>query len=186
MRAQRFLAFASLAILAACSTGEGLPQAELTFQHIQPMPVMVRDIETDVLNSTDADGFVMSPETAAERYLSTRFRADGTEGTLRAVMQDITVRHVYDPSKGNVTGYLGVAGHDGYAVNAVLRLEHVSDSGTVLYGNTIMAQRTMNITEHASVAERERHQLEGLEKLFADLDKEVVKTVLTDMRLGTH
>jgi hypothetical protein len=68
-------------------------------------------------------------------------------------------------------------------VKLVMRLEHISPSGTVLYGNTIKAQRTMNITEHASVAEREQHELEGMEKLFADLDAQVVQVVTTGMHL---
>jgi hypothetical protein len=183
---KKFLAFASVAVLAACSTGEGLPVADMTFQHLQATPVMVRTVEMDVRNATSADGFAINPEAAAERYLENRFRADGTEGTLRAVMEEITVRHVYNPSKGGMKDFLDIAGHDVYAVNAVMRLEHLSERGTVLYGNTIRAQRTMNITEHASIAEREQHQLEGMEKLFADLDQQVVKTVLSDMRIGMH
>ncbi len=186
MRNRKLLSYAAVCALAACSSGAGLPQPDITFQHIQPMPVNVRTVETDVHPGNEVDGFVISPTTASERYLSTRFNAVGGQGTLRAVMEDITVRHVYSPSKGKVSGYLNVAGHDVYDVKAVLRLEHISDSGTVLYGNTLKAQRTMNITEHASIAEREQHQLEGLEKLFADLDRQVVRIVLGDMHVGTQ
>jgi hypothetical protein len=178
--------FAAIGILVACSTGAGLPQPEMTFQHIQPMPVNVANVETHVEDGNEAEGFAISPTAASQRYLSTRFRAAGSEGTLRATMQEITVRHVYNASKGGVTGFLNVAGHDVYDVKLVLRLEHVSPSGTVLYGNTMKAQRTMNITEHASMAEREQHQLEGMEKLFADLDRQVVKVVASDMRLATQ
>ncbi|MGB4057570.1 MAG: hypothetical protein WBK77_05760 [Alphaproteobacteria bacterium] len=181
--AHHMFCFAALSVLAAC-TGPAMPPPDVTFQHIQPMPISVANVETHVEPGTEVDGFVISPTTASERYLSTRFRAAGTQGLLRANMEEITVRHVYSPSKGNVSGYLGVAGHDVYDVKAVLRLEHVSDRGTVLYGNTIKAQRTMNITEHASVAEREQHQIESLEKLFADLDQQVLRIVLADMHLG--
>ncbi|MGB4106253.1 MAG: hypothetical protein WBK55_00475 [Alphaproteobacteria bacterium] len=184
MARYRFLSFAAMGVLAACAAGEGLPQPDITFDHLQRLPVDVANIETDVRAGNVADGFVVSPSAAAERYLSSRFNAVGGSGTLRAVMEEITVRHVYNASKGKVTGYLNVAGHDVYDVKLVLRLEHVSPSGTVLYGNTMKAQRTMNITEHASVAEREKHQLEGMEKLFAELDQQVVRVVLTDMRLG--
>jgi hypothetical protein len=178
--------FAAVGILAACATGVGLPSPDLTFQHIQPMPVNVGHVDTQVIDGNEAEGFVISPTTASKRYLSSRFRAAGSQGTLKAVMQEITVRHVYNPSKGGVKDFLDIAGHDVYDVKLVMRLEHISDSGTVLYGNTIKAQRTMNITEHASVAEREQHQLEGLEKMFADLDRQVVKIVTSDMRLTTQ
>jgi hypothetical protein len=181
-----FLSFASLGVLAACANGAGLPQPDITFDHLQPMPVNVAHVETEVLGGSEADGFAISPSEAAERYLSSRFNAMGNGGTLRAVMEEATVRHVYSPSKGRMTGYLNVAGHDIYDVKLILRLEHISESGTVLYGNTLKAQRTMNITEHASVAEREQHQLEGIEQLYADLDRQVVRVVLTDMRLGTR
>ncbi len=180
----KILGFAALSVLAACSTGEGLPQADITFQHLQPMPVNVRNVETGVQPGNEANGFVISPTTASERYLSSRFRAAGGQGTLRARMEEVTVRHVYAPAKGKVAGYLNVGGHDVYDVKVVLRLEHAGESGAVLYGNTLKAQRTMNITEHASIAEREKFQMEGLEKLFADLDRQVVRVVLTDMRLG--
>ena len=145
----------------------------------------VATVDTHVERGNEAEGFVISPTEASRRYLSSRFQAAGGQGTLRAVMQESTVRHVYNASKGKVAGYLNVAGHDVYDVKLVLRLEHISERGTVLYGNTIKAQRTMNITEHASVAEREQHQLEGMEKLFADLDRQVVHIVASDMRLGT-
>jgi hypothetical protein len=183
---KRFLTFSALAILAACSGGSGAPHPDITFQHIQAMPVNVATVDTHVEQGNEAEGFVISPTIAAERYLSTRFRTAGTEGTLRAVMQEITVRHVYNASKGKISGYLNVAGHDVYDVKLVLRLEHLSDRGTVLYGNTIKAQRTMNITEHASIAEREQHQLEGLEKLFADLDQQLVHIVVSDMHLAAQ
>jgi hypothetical protein len=180
---KRLLAFSSALVLAACSTGEGMPHADLTFQHIQPMPVNVAHIDTHVVRGNEVDGFAISPTTSSERYLSNRFRAAGPEGTLHAEMLESTVRHVYDPSKGEVTGFLGVAGHDVYDVKVVLRLEHIAADGTVLYGNTVKAQRTMNITEHASIAEREQHELEGMEKLYADLDAQVLKIVTSDMHL---
>lgn len=180
---KRFLAFSSVAVLVACSGGAGLPHADVTFQHLQPMPVNVANVETNVNEGKEVDGFVISPSGTAEKYLSSRFNAVGSEGTLRATVDEVTVRHVYNASKGKVTGYLNVAGHDVYDVKVVLRLEHISPGGTVLYGNTIKAQRTMNITEHASIAEREQHQMEGLEKLFADLDQQVVRIILTDMRI---
>ncbi len=182
----KFLTFSALTILAACSGGGGMPQPDITFQHIQSMPVNVATVDTRVERGDEAEGFVISPTKASERYLSSRFQAAGNQGTLRAVMQEVTVRHVYNPSKGKVSGYLNVAGHDVYDVKLVLRLEHISERGTVLYGNTIKAQRTMNITEHASVAEREQHQLEGMEKLFADLDRQVVHVVASDMRIGAR
>lgn len=186
MHTRSVLSFASLAVLAACASGAGLPQPDITFDHLQPMPVSVAQVETEVLGGAEADGFVISPSEASERYLSSRFNAVGGNGTLRAVMEESTVRHVYSPSKGRMTGYLNVAGHDVYDVKLILRLEHISESGVVLYGNTLKAQRTMNITEHASVAEREQHQLEGMEQLFADLDRQVVRVVLSDMRLKTQ
>jgi FlaG/FlaF family flagellin (archaellin) len=183
---KNFLACASLTVLVACSTGAGMPHAAVTFQHIQAMPVNVSNIETNVNEGQEVDGFVISPSDTAEKYLASRFNAVGSGGTLRASMEEVTVRHVYKGATGKVTGFLNVAGHDVYDVKLVLRLEHISASGTVLYGNTIKAQRTMSITEHASISEREKHQMEGLEKLFADLDRQVVSTVVTGMRISAQ
>ena len=186
MKLRNIFIFSILLVGGGCVTSNGMPQPEMTFQHLQPLPVNVARIETDVRSGTEVSDFAVSPVTASERYLSSRFNAVGGNGTLRAVMEEVTVRHVYSPSKGNVTKYLNVGGHDVYDVKLVLRLEHISDSGTVLYGNTIKAQRTMNITEHASVAEREKHEMEGMEKLFTDLDQQVVRIIMTEMRLGAQ
>lgn len=175
---------AAIVMLAACSTGAGMPQPKLTFQHLQPMGVDVRNVETDVAQGNSLKDFAVSPAEAAHQYLESRFRADGTQGTLRAVMQEATVRHVFSPSKGGVKGFLDVGGHDVYDVKMVLRLDHLADDGHVIYGNTIRAQRQMNITEHASISEREQHQLEGMERLFADLDNQVLQIVLGEMKLA--
>ncbi len=94
---------------------------------------------------------------------------------------DVTRR--FEKAGNSAADYMNIGGQDVYDVKVKIRLEHVSERGNVLYGNTISARRVMKISEHTSIAERERHQLEGLEALFADLDRQVTKTVVQDMGL---
>lgn len=163
---------------------EGKPLPQMTFAHVEPLPVNVAAVE--VAGQPDpyfeAD-FVVSPYNAARNYLGRRFRAGGYDGTLRLAVQSAKVTRSYAKSTQPVAGFLEVGGHDVYQVEMVIRLEHIGPSGHVLYGKTLTAKRAMNITEHASIAERERHQLESMEAMFSDLDPEVRRIVFEEMRL---
>lgn len=180
-----FIVGLSFALLAGCASApEATATPGLTFQHLRPVAVNARNIQTNVNPGPEVDGFVVSPYNAAENYIQSRFRADGAKDTLRTSFEKVGVTHTHEGAKNKIAGYLDVAGFDVYKVDLFLRLEHVSETGTVLYGNTIHAARVMKITEHASIAEREKHQLEGLEILFKDLDEQVKTVVLEDMRIG--
>lgn len=183
-RAFRILSAAAVLGIAACAGSDPHPMPMLTFEHIAPAPINVARISVSNEAAPSEVAFVVSPQNAMEEYLNRRFAAQGLEGELRGVIEEAQVSEAHKPSDSKVGNFFGVAGFDEYNVTVRLRLEWVDQDGIKRYSNVLAARRTMRITEHASVAEREKHQIEGLEILFRDIDREAQRIVLRDMNLG--
>lgn len=188
MRFFKPLCVAAILVLGACSSA---PQATalpgLTFAHLQPLAlnVSVVDIRDDSkpLKAQD-ESFVIAPGEALETYIQRRFAAAGPANKLEAIIEEADVTHAYKPSPNSAGKFFEVAGIDEYDVKVRLRLEHDDGAPQPLYSNTLTVHRMIRVSEHASVAEREKRQMEGLEILFQDLDREAQRIVLQDMRLG--
>lgn len=179
---------AALLAMPGCSSmarPEGKPVAQMSFAHIQPMGVNVRVVQPPGGQDSYIGGdFAVSPYAAAQSYLARRFRADGVSNSLRLQIVTADVKKSHQKQKQAVANFFNVAGHNVYNVTLTLRLEHVADDGRVIYGKSVTARRTMNIDEHASIAEREAHQMSGMEAMFAEMDKAIIGIVRDEMRLG--
>ena len=164
---------------------EGKPLPSMTFEHVRSIPLrvgMLKTLEAEGVKSSDS--FTVSPHAALEQYLHARFVPKGFDGTLQATIEDASVRHTYEPSTDTVKNYLNLDGRDVYDMTILLRLEHHDRDGTLSYGTVITVRRLVKVSEHASIAQRERAQYEGMEELFKDLDRETLRVVLADMGLG--
>lgn len=183
-----FLCFGLWACAPLMNETNGKPLPQITFSHLSPLELNVEQVNIDELNMPDTplpSGFVFDPASMAQSYLESRFHAVGVRGgALYARVKSMSLTHEYIPSEYKVTNFLGVEGVDRYRVDLEITLEHRNSSGRVVYGNTLAAKRTMNISEHVSLAERERHEMEGLEAMFHEIDIEVKKIILQDMSLG--
>ena len=93
---------------------------------------------------------------------------------------------VEENSPNAAADFFGLGGFDVYDVKVVLRLEHRNDAGDLIYGTVVNAHRGIKVSEHASIAERERVQFEGLEQLFLMLDGHVNKVLIKDMGLSAQ
>lgn len=176
-----------MAGLSACTTSigrEGKPMPVLTFENLQPLAINVRSMNVQSGEPRTYQNFVVSPSFALENYLQQRFTAQGMNDALRVIVEDASVEIGHQDSDKGVARYMGVAGFDVFDVNIKLRLEHVDHTGHIFYGTTLSARRVIKVSEHASITEREKHQLEGMEEMFRQLDDGVQKIVLQDMRLG--
>lgn len=183
-----YLLLASVAcILPACVADPGpggVPPAHMTFAHLQPLSVHVRSV--DIVNAaggTEGD-FVYDPMNATQDYIKSRFAPQGMQETLAVTIEEASVRKAEKPSGNNVARFFNVGGHEIYNVTLRLRFEHKDEGGRVLYGKVLTGRRKMEIDEHASVAKREKHEMEGLGILFRDMDREITHLVMEDMRLG--
>ncbi|MGQ0527072.1 MAG: hypothetical protein ACT4OY_03445 [Alphaproteobacteria bacterium] len=186
MRLSR-LALLMLSILPlACASiphPEGKPMPALNFSALQPIPVKVGRIEVIDSSPLKSADFIVPPEQTLRDYLNARFSAQGSQDALRARITSATVTSAEKKAEG-VGKYLDVAGHNVYRIDIGVTLEHVTDTGQILYSRGLKATRTMSITEHASVAEREKHQFRGMEEMFSELDARITEIVLGGMKLG--
>jgi hypothetical protein len=184
-----FIAFAAVCLcLTGCSTAHnpaGKPLAQMTFDHLQLIPINVGALKSHTDDGDFAsESFVVSPYDAIESYLRARFAPAGTHGTLEAAIEDASIKHSYEPSKNKAARWMDVAGNDAYDMLVKVRLTHRDETGQVLYTTVLTGRRIARVNEHASIAEREKRQLEALETMFADLDREILRIVLKDMNLG--
>lgn len=181
---QAFFLFAVLSLAACSSVPAGKPLRTLTFAHLQPIPINVGEIKTHNATEEIPGVFVISPYTAIQDYLHARFAPGGYDGTLEGVIEDAAVVHSYEQSTSGTGRFLNVGGFDVYDMNVNLRLSHLDRSGGMIMSTTINARRVVKVSEHASIAEREKRQFEGMKSLFTDLDNAVQHAVLGEMGLG--
>lgn len=183
---KRSVLFCSSLILGACSplyTGGGEPLAQMTFDHVKTYPVYVASYEPVAFVTAAGNilpaGFVSDPAEIVYDYLKNRFEASGSQGKLRAVIENVTVRHEKIRSTNEIGAALGVANMDHYAVHVVIVLQAF---GTANYHHqrvTLTAHRNIFISEYSSLVEREQAQMLALDKLVDDLDISIRK-VLND------
>lgn len=171
-------------VLSACAGTGGKPLPVMTFSHLEPISISVGAVRSASEEQGIAEAFVVSPSRALEEYIHARFLPAGFAGLLQATTEEASIAHSYEPSDSRVGQALDVNGWDVYDMVIKVRLEHLDDHGDVLYGTVLTARRVIKVTEHSSVAERERRQFEAVEALFQDLDKQIMRIVLEDMRLA--
>jgi hypothetical protein len=164
-------------IISACADvagGRGLPPPRMTFAQIDPMAVNTRVVNVNAVSPGPvANDFIINPAESAQEYIARRFTATGTQGALEISIEKSSVTRTHLDSGNKVTDFLNVAGTDRYLVTLSLRMEHMDDGGRVLFGKVLTARRLINIEEHASLETREKAQMQGMEALFAELDKEI-------------
>ena len=185
MKRQLRLSACVLTLLSGCASdsGGGMPLPQMTFAQVRPMAVNVQGINVRAAESDAAYDFAIDPAEAARQYVDRRFVAAGPSGTLDVSIETATVTKKHEEASNKVASFLNVAGMDSYEIALGLRFEHIENGGRLAYGKLLNARRVVHIQEHASIAERERLQLEAMENLFADMDKEVRILVLEDRTL---
>lgn len=156
----------------------------ITFAHIRPIPISVGALRTNSDAESITESFIVSPHEVMEKYLQSRFMPKGFSGTLQAVIEEAQVNHSYEGSGSKVGSFLDVGGLDVYDMSIRVRLEYVGADDQLIQGSVLSARRIMKVSEHASIAERERRQFMGIEAMFGDLDEQVKQIVLKDMQLG--
>ncbi len=185
-RISRVCLLVLLAVFGGCTSmphPEGKPLPAMTFKHLATLPLGVQDIRVEIQETENATGFSFALDEMVRAYLQRKFKPEGVSGVLVAALDKSVVKSKHVKASNSAAGFLGVGGYDSYDVHLKLRLEHLDSHGNRVYGTVVNAKRTINVSEHASIAERESAQFEGLETLFVELDKHVEKVVVQDMEL---
>lgn len=169
----------------------GSPTPVQTFAHIDPVRLNIARIEiTNVSNdpSPPAD-FKISLVDKTMQYFGRKVvaspYADPSQGFLSVKIQQASVQKEHQLAKGTVPKSLGVGGADVYMLKLTLLVELHDAQGYVTHGKSLVANRRLSLSEHSSIAEREKLQLESVEALFNVLDPKLTHILLGDMQLRT-
>lgn len=188
MRLNTFLMLLVLASvsLAACQSNpspDGKPLANMTFSHLQPLRLNAASVEVQNQSQPTgniAEGFLVPLDEMVRAYVQRRLIAGGGDPSVNVMIEKIAVTHERKASKNSIANYLDLAYQDQYKVDIGLHLNMRDPLTGSERGRRFSVQRSMNISEHVSVAEREKRQMEGLEEMFRQIDQTVVDIVKND------
>lgn len=168
--------------LSACATPppprEGMPQAEITFAHLEPITIDVLELDNKVsynITSPSISYFKPAPSKLFERYLNQRFKASGRgNGILEISVPNITILEHQAPTE--TKNYLWKENQTILTLNAKFNLLYVYGTNGVKKGS-ITASRSTLLHENMNIAQREKAAQNLIEKLILDADTELVKNV---------
>lgn len=188
MKRTTLLLSAALLGLSACANGDGgAPLAKMSFDHLTPYPLYVASYEVSqspaVSSAQIPEGFVANPANIADAYFTSRFTKAGTQGKLHVTVDSMSVTHHIEDSKNSIGAFIGVDHHDVYKITLSVRIDAYGIGETQEESNTITAHRTVSISEHDSIVERERAQMDAIDSLIDDLDVAVRKVLSEQFHL---
>ncbi len=186
-------AFTALTLLAGCSSTnlDGRPMPEFAYQGMRPVALNVSAVDF-VLNYNpgadpkDVSGrFVISPTEALRRYTAQRYTAAGGTQTLRVMVDDASMHLRQIQQKNSALKWADIGTEDEYELNMTVRALPVRSDGTEGTSMQWKFRRTLVMPQSVSLAEREKRQVEFLDKLIADIDASMMKAFSNEMRLVT-
>lgn len=184
--------FATLLLVSACErvtpiVSHGLPLPVQTFENIESLLLNIKDVHILTKHETHEENidFPVSLHDSAERYLEKKLQATGThqDGALFVILEDTHIQHTKVKSKHPVFQWLSVDNIDQYKLHLSLRLEHRYAHHNVLFGKRLSVEKTLNLSEHLSLAEREQEQFKAIEEVFILLDPQITHVIKDEMRL---
>jgi len=164
----------------------GMPMPVQTFAHIQRLPIAVQSVDVVVEDDRGDDysaDFPVSLDDKVKAYFGNKLDVIGGNGRLVVRVEDSYVEHELIEASSRIWQKVGVGNVNRYAMNLVVRLEHVDASGRVIYGRVLKAQKVVNISEHDSLVERDQQRFDAIEDMFNILDPEVTRIVRDEMNL---
>ncbi|MGH1375900.1 MAG: hypothetical protein ACRBCK_06070 [Alphaproteobacteria bacterium] len=184
------MALCSSVMLTACNPvyrGGGEPLAQMTFEHVKPFSIYVASYNPIEYPQAETlslpQGYVANPADLIFDYLGSRYQATGSQGKLRIEIDDITVKHTIEQSSNAVGAALGVAKKDKYTVHAALKIVALGTSRYDRKEVTLKAHRTVTVSEHISLSERENAQMQALDNLLDDLDVTIKRLLMQEFYL---
>ena len=157
----------------------GLPLPDLTYSNLNPYSVFggsVTVVESHKQRKFKSDRFVMSPSLLLKRYADNRFYTSGEPRTMIFDIKRATITHATKES--GLVGYFVGADKDIYHLDVSIVMSVVRPDGTLNKPFTIAMERKLEVSQGASIAEREFAQFEFLEKAMTDIDRAVTDIVI--------
>ena len=182
---KKFVLLASVATLMSCVSAPPAPEASTKsmFTHMQQVPINVSSINVHNQHSSVSGDFIGDPAKVADSYVHQRFKPQGMQDSVEVTIEEASVKRSTKKADGKVARFFEVGDADVYDIVLRVRFEHIESGGRLVYGKVFTARRQMTISEHTSLGERERLEMEGLRNMFEQLDQAIYRTVTQEMRL---
>ncbi len=181
-----FLVLAAGLVAAACQMQPERNQfADLTFQHMTPIRLDVRDIVVEQayqapLESPNVDhDFPVKPMDAAVRWAEDRLVAAGATRTATFVVRDASVVETQLAQSGGLEGMLTTEQSERYEARLQVQIVIRDDRGWEEGSLITEVNRTVTVPEDSTLNEREQAWYAMTEKLLADLDRQLAQTIET-------
>lgn len=169
---------------AGCATYDGQPSPTLSFENYAPVMLNVQgmNIQEDYLVKSDpkdvAGQFVIPPNEAIRQYISRRFQSSGTgSGQFNVVIEDARVHFNELKEDNRVLNWSGIGQEDEYEIFVRIKVTPMPDGARASASTYIKMNRTLVMPSSVTVTEREMRQIQFMEKLIADIDASVMKTI---------
>lgn len=160
----------------------GLPMPQMTFNHLEPMTLDLARYEVEDKSQTQIrHDFICSPNEKLRDYFLQRFKAipshPASVGELSAIIEKAEIEYIPYPER-----FWG-GGKDIYRVKLDVLLSSFNHQDYAYKAIGIRWHRDIEVSKHATIAEREKKQLEAMEDIMRELDKRVVQIVRGDLRI---
>jgi hypothetical protein len=187
------IAISALLLSTACTStvqqNNTSPMAELTFAHMQMVPINVSKINYDSyvrLGATTwdvADDLPTPPDVAMQRYLKKRFRAIGSDGILNVNLQQAQITSTEVPNENKILSYVPLANVEEYKFEITVDLESTYLAGQPNAKNTMRFVRKSRIPVDATIVYREARLQRTLEELMVDIDEALLNVLSGQFQL---
>lgn len=176
-------------ILNGCASYKGDPLAQMTFDHVKPFSLYVASYEPinihEGVRQRLPEGFVTNPIDLIYDYLGSRFEAVGNQGKLKIEISSVTINYSVAESSNSVGSLIGLGKRDHYHVKANVDIIGLGIGHSEFKKQSLVLSRNIYISEHVSLVERERLQMQALDSMIDDLDialRRVLKDQFNVMR----
>ena len=175
-----------IAVVALSACGMTVPQAgmpDLSFRQIQPVYVAASQVNVVSQYNPSADHKDISailsvpPDLALKRYAENRFRANGTPGQFRFLIEDAGVHQneVYPDNK--MLKWMRVGKVNELEVSLRVRVASISAGQTQGPETSYGMRRTIQLPSSLSIADREMKQMAFIKEVIDELDGVIIKNL---------
>ncbi len=183
LKAILLLAATSLTLVGCEITPERNVYPELTYQHLDPIRLDVRDIVVEQayappLAEPNVDhDFPVKPMDAAARWAQDRLVAAGATRTATFVIRDAAVVEVPLEQSEGVTGAFTTDQSERYDAHMEVQIVIRDDRGWEEANLITEVTRTMTVAEDVTLNEREKAWYSLTEKLMVDMDQRLAESI---------
>lgn len=175
-----FIALVSCTSTPIDGNSSALPQ--LTYEHLSKVPLNVKNI--NFVSKTQrgarawdiANSLPTPPDIAMRRYISQRFSANGTDGTVEITLVKADIIKDEIPNRNKVLSYIPLANEENYSFEVILNLQNMYQSGQPNRSSDIRFVRKFTMPLRATIAYREARLQRMMEEIIRDFDDALMIT----------